>query len=535
MHMACQPGGASDAFVCMRPGAPAAEASDAPVVPWARARLKLAARPDSRSNDEGNADEAFDTRAHLGRRLEGLFALSTSRTARRLIAIAALVTAMGVALGLVFRHDPSPQSVRAQWESPPNVVLIIIDTLRQDKVGAYGFPMATSPELDLMAHEGVRFDRVIAQSSWTRPSTGAMLTSLYPRTLGIYNEKGQILPDRVVTLAEALKQAGYTTLGATANANINSSFNFHQGFDHYLDSTVLPALGGDERHGSRPSKAESARQVFDSLIAQVKKSDDPPYYLQANVMEVHEQWDERVNLEKYEPLFDRAPARRYLAAIRLVSEEISRFVDALKALPGFERTLFVVVSDHGEGLSDHHPVSHSATHGFLLYESQVLVPLIFYATDDSLPRGKVVEGPCRLLDLMPTLLDYLGIEAPTGIAGKSMMPAIDGDESPELPPRFVTETYLRSAEAIGVYGSGWEYIEHRKPHPGTDSYELQATEGYERGSKTNQIDARPEIAASMRAFLEQWERRHPRSEPTRLKAPLSALEEQQLRELGYIE
>lgn len=444
-----------------------------------------------------------------------------------------MATVMAVASILGFGRNPSPQPVREQWGSPPNVVLIIVDTLRQDKIGAYGFPLETSPELDLMADQGVRFDRVIAQSSWTRPSIGSMLTSHYPRTLGIYNEKGQILPDQVVTVAEALKQVGYTTLGATANANINSSFNFHQGFDHYVDSTVLPSVGADERHPNHPSKTESAREVFDSLIAEVKKSDGPPYYLQANVMEVHEHWDNRVNLKKYEPLFEGAPARRYLAAIRLVSEEISRFVDELSELPGFERTLFVIVSDHGEGLTDHDPVSHSAFHGLLLYESQVLVPLIFYATDDSLPRGKVVEAPCRLLDLMPTLLDYLAIQAPTEFAGKSMMPAIEGDELPDLPAKFVTETYLRSAEAIGVYGSEWEYVEHRRPHPGTDPRELQAIEGYERGTETNEIEARPETAASMQAFLEQWERRHPRAKPTRLKAPLSALEEEQLRALGY--
>lgn len=461
----------------------------------------------------------------------------TSGKARRSLTLAVAAAAVAAALILVFGGKPSPQAVRNQWDMPPNVVLIIIDTLRQDKLGAYGFPLETSPELDRMANEGVRFDRVIAQSSWTRPSIGSMLTSQYPRTLGIYKEKGEILPDQVVTVAEVLKQTGYTTLGATANANINSSFNFQQGFDHYADSTVLlPWMDdSDEAQPHRETTLQSARQVFDSLIAQVKKSEGPPYYLQANVMEVHEHWDKRLDLTRYEPLFEGAPARRYLAAIRLVSEEISRFVDELSELPGFERTLFVVVSDHGEGLTDHHPVGQSAFHGLLLYESQVLVPLIFYATDDSLPRGKVVEAPSRLLDLMPTLLDYLGVEAPTAMAGKSMMPAIDGEQLPALPSKFVSETQLRSADVIAVYGAQWEYIEHRNPHPGTDPRELQAAEGRERGSKTNEIEEHPQTGASMRAFLRQWEGRHPRAKPMPLKVPLSALEEEQLRALGYID
>lgn len=151
-------------------------------------------------------------------------------TRKQLISIA-LIAVAAIAAALVLRSSSS--------KLPPNVVLIIIDTLRQDKLSAYGFPEETSPEIDRMAEQGVRFNRVIAQSSWTRPSIGSMLTSQYPRTLGIYKETGEVLPDDFVTIAEALREAGYTTIGATANANINTSFNFQQGFDHYVDSTVL--------------------------------------------------------------------------------------------------------------------------------------------------------------------------------------------------------------------------------------------------------------------------------------------------------
>jgi arylsulfatase A-like enzyme len=420
---------------------------------------------------------------------------------------------------------------------PPNVVLIIIDTLRQDKLDAYGFPEETSPEIGRMAEQGVRFDRVIAQSSWTRPSIGSMLTAHYPRTLGIYKEKDEVLPDDFVTLAEVLTEAGYTTIGATANANINTSFNFQQGFDHYIDSTVL-ARWMDPTEGARAhkeQKVQSAREIFNSLVAQVKERKKPPYYLQANVMEVHEYQDKRMDLSKYEPLFAGNADRRYLAAIRVVSEEIHRFVQTLSALPGFERTLFVIVSDHGEGLHDHSPVKTSSGHGQLLYQSQVLVPLILYATDDSLPRGKVIEARARLLDLMPTLLDYLGLEAPAGIAGKSMVPAIDGQEPPELPWGLVAETQLRWSNAIGVYGPHWEYFEHRAPHPGTDPQELQEKGKRERGSMSNQLGAHPEAGSALQTFLREWESAHPRAKPTKRATPLPALEEEQLRALGYLD
>lgn len=449
-------------------------------------------------------------------------------TRKQLITIA-LVGVASIAAALVLKWSP--------WKEPPNVVLIIIDTLRQDKLSAYGFPEETSPEIDRMAEQGVRFDRVIAQSSWTRPSIGSMLTSHYPRTLGIYNEKDETLPDDFVTLAEVLKEAGYTTIGATANPNINTSFNFQQGFDHYIDSNVLfhwmDAPEGAPKHAEQ--KMPSARQIFDSLLAQVKERKKPPYYLQANVMEVHEPRDERMDLSKYEPLFSPGPNRRYLATIRLVSEEIDRFANALSALPEFERTLFVIVSDHGEGLSDHRPVGMSSKHGRLLYQSQVLVPLILHSTDDSLPRGTVVEARSRLLDLMPTLLDYLGLEAPPNMVGKSLMAAINGSEPPELPSRFVVETEFRRSNAIGVYAPRWEYFEHRAPHAGTDPRELQKKGGRERGTVSNQLESNPEVGDALHAFLQQWERTHPKAKPTKRATPLPALEEEQLRALGYID
>jgi len=129
--------------------------------------------------------------------------------------------------------------LNAVMHTRPNVVLIIIDTLRADKLGCYGFPGDISPELDKMAKKGVQFNNVIAQSSWTRPSIGSMLTSLYPRSLGIYKEKFDILADWYVSLPEILQAKGYSTVGITANPNINKFFNFDQGFDIYMDSHVI--------------------------------------------------------------------------------------------------------------------------------------------------------------------------------------------------------------------------------------------------------------------------------------------------------
>src|SRR4030042_4918019 len=149
-------------------------------------------------------------------------------------------TKLGVALFIIIFLASDIWTVNYPGIIPrPNVVLIIIDTLRADKLGCYGFPDETSPEIDRFAENGILFKRTIAQSSWTKPSIGSMLTSLYPRSIGIYKEKFDILDDKYLTLAEVLKENGYFTLGVTANPNINSIFNFNQGFDHYIDSDII--------------------------------------------------------------------------------------------------------------------------------------------------------------------------------------------------------------------------------------------------------------------------------------------------------
>ena len=116
-----------------------------------------------------------------------------------------------------------------------DVVLIIVDTLRADHLGAWGYERPTSPTLDALAGEGVRFSQFYSTSSWTRPAMASMLTGLYAREVGVYEERYDVLPQDVVTLPERLQSVGYRTLGVTSNPNINAWFGFDQGFDAYLD------------------------------------------------------------------------------------------------------------------------------------------------------------------------------------------------------------------------------------------------------------------------------------------------------------
>jgi arylsulfatase A-like enzyme len=429
-------------------------------------------------------------------------------------------------------------------ESRPHVVLIVIDTLRADRLGCYGYERDVSPELDALCRNGVRFARTLAQCSWTRPSIGSMLTSLYPRTLGIHFEDRGDLPNPVVTLAEILSDNGYRTFGATANPHLNPSFNFHQGFDSYLDSINvfdwMPETLGQVPHAHPP--LPSARDLFGRVLAVLDHEDasdqSAPHYLQVVIMEVHETWGEndlvRPEFKGLYPDVTYTKERRYLQAVRQASVDIDWFVRELESRPGWEDILVVVVSDHGEGLASHPDVPGGDVHGFLLYESQVMVPWILYSTDGSLPAGREVAEPVRLLDLMPTILDLVDVEPPQTIQGESLVPLIDGSHV-GLPENFVVETHFRGAFKMGVYGDRWKLIHNRDGYPNVNPVELQPVGSTENGSLTDEAELHPEIVRQLAAHLARWETDNPPAKPVEVGDGLSQEMVEQLRSLGYLE
>lgn len=429
-------------------------------------------------------------------------------------------------------------------------MLIIVDTLRGDALGCYNdqYP-DLSPEIDALARNGAQFLNVTSQSSWTRPAIGSMLTSLYPRDTGIYRESYDVLPDRVVTLAEALQQSGYETVGITANPNLNRVFNFHQGFDTYIESAVVwewmkpePGQKKVRRKRGFPDSRGMLQRMLDHARS---RASDRPLYLQIVLMEVHEGW----NLVR--PEFQRnyrglhGVPEGYWDGIRQVSFDVGWFVEQLVSLPGWTNTLFILTSDHGQGLDDHPDVLTSWGHGLLLYESQVKVPLILYHPARAASRGprttrdplrpQSVDAAVRLLDLMPTVLDYLGIPPPAGIRGQSLLPLLMQErQASGLPPYFVTETYYSGSNKLAVHSPEWTYIENRDGHPGVNALELQPVGGPQNGRLTDKIDERPDVARKLADHLREWERQFPKSPSTQPADRPSEDLLDQLRALGYV-
>ncbi len=422
-------------------------------------------------------------------------------------------------------------------DARPNVVLIVVDTLRADRLGTYGFPADTSPALDAIAARGARFAKVLAPSSWTRSSIGALVTSLHPRTLGIFHEYHDALDDRFVTLAEVLWAAGYRTLGATANPNINSAYRFHQGFDAYTDSDVvfpwMRAEPGQRKTEHVPLPA--GRDLYAALLAELAGGGGRPFYVQVNVMEVHEHLSTKEPVPPpYEGLFRGRADEGYLRAVRRASDEAAEFIAAVEALPGGGNTLFVVTSDHGEGLGDHPDVSHGAQHGFLLYASQLHVPLILYHPDGGVPAGRVVQQPVRLLDVMPTVLDFVGLAGPPGMTGRSLLPLLRGEELAPAEAVFA-ETRFQRRNKVAAYTDEWVYVENREPKTKLPPRGLHPAGVVENGALTDVSAEHPAVVERLAALVAEWERRHPPAEAARLAEPQSADELSQLRALGYLE
>lgn len=464
------------------------------------------------------------------------------RLARLAIAIAATTI---VACASRTPRESTPATAPDDKAGRPNIVLVVVDTLRADALGSYGATSGATPELDRLAAQGVLFERVVAPCSWTRPSMGALLTGLYPRSLGLFVERNQILPRRVTTLAEALHEAGYTTLGATANPTVNSVFNFHQGFDRYDDSlTVFDHVPtrGEHRDYDRDRLA-SAVQLFDVVLDAVRGGTDFPYYLQLDVMEVHEYGRGALSLtrDEFAARFEGQPNGSYRAAVAQASRDVDAFVRTLSALHGWGNTLFVLTSDHGQGLDSHPGVALSSSHGLLLYESNVLVPLIFYQPRGGVgPNGKSgrrVSQPVRLLDVTPTLLDLAGVPVPAGLDGRSLRALLgDTGEAVDLPPYFVTETYFRKpVDKQAVYAGPWTYHRNNDGQRGTDLRELQRAGVAERGRATNEREGHPDVAEALDAYLEEWLALHPKAEPTPFETSLSEDEVRQLKAIGYLE
>ena len=295
-----------------------------------------------------------------------------------------------------------------------NLLFILIDTLRADRLSCYGHARPTSPTLDALAESGVRFEQTLAQSSFTKVSMASLWTGLYPVRTGVLRYQ-HALPSEATLPAEILKEAGFRTAGIWRNGWVAPNFGFHQGFDLYQ----RPAPGSrpeqpDERNPSAPRLAGSDYDATESAREFLRAVGGERWFLYLHLMDVHQYVYDESSAKfgtSYSDIYDNA--------IHWVDRNVEALLAELQELDLADRTVVVVASDHGEAFYEHKLEGHARN----LYREVTETPFIL-SLPFRLEPGVVVRSPIENVDVWPTLLDLLGLPPLPDTDGQSRVPLI---------------------------------------------------------------------------------------------------------------
>jgi arylsulfatase A-like enzyme/Flp pilus assembly protein TadD len=419
-------------------------------------------------------------------------------------AVAATVLLSGCAGGI----PPSERSV----------VLVTLDTTRADRIGVYGGTAVPTPNLDRIAREGTLFETALAQVPLTLPSHAAIFTGRYPSALGVRHNGIYRLPDSATTLAERLREAGFTTAGFISAFVMQRGFGVEQGFDHFNDVPVDRFQGARDRLFEAQRTADDVNeQVFRWLDAHAGEG---RFFLWVQYYDPHVPYDppEVEGRELSGSGYDREIS--YLDAC------FGDLVERLEREEMLDSVVLVVAGDHGEGLGDHG----EKTHGVFLYEESLRVPF-FIRAPGLVPAGEVVEGPVELVDLAPTVLDLLQLPPLDQAQGRTLVPRIDGRDDGSGARAFA-ETYMPRldygwSELASIRDGRWKLV--KAPTP--ELYDLRD----DPGEKLNLYYEQPERGERMAAELDEWLATvaDPSAE-SEASRTLTADEEARLRSLGYL-
>jgi arylsulfatase A-like enzyme len=317
----------------------------------------------------------------------------------------------------------------------PNVLLIVVDTLRADHLGAYGNERPTSPNLDALAASGVRYGQALSTAPWTTPSIAALMTSRYPSSVGIESEKAR-LSDEALLLAEVLQEAGYLTGAAVSHSFCGSEWGFGQGFDGFDESNVLG-------HAAVTTDGVTARGM--SFLDEAAEQDQPwmlwLHYFDPHCAYVEDErhpmggrgdYDGKVQSgelyrkvlrqwRRYDESDWNEMRRLYDSEIARTDQGIGELLAHLDRLGLTDNTLVVMTADHGEEFHEHGGVGHAKT----LYREVLHVPLIVrYPRSDArfaAAQPAAPEGWVSLVDVAPTVLDVCQLEQPQPFVGLSLL------------------------------------------------------------------------------------------------------------------
>ncbi|RMF81329.1 MAG: hypothetical protein D6744_07270 [Planctomycetota bacterium] len=380
-----------------------------------------------------------------------------------LATIPTLLSGCGGSNGAAEKNTGAVAVVRAESDPLPNIIFIMIDTLRADRLHSYGYSRQLTATMDKIAAEGVAFDRCIAVAPWTLPSIASIITGYNPcvhkaasfRQISAMDAGRTavvpVLDDSFVTLAEELQQLGYQTAGFCANKFIKPEYGMAQGFDVFDTGFAANTVQGkhineaalkwitESRDASRPmflylhymdvhGPYDAAPRFLDPLLAEVEAN--------PNKQPMPEELFQRINLYLRKPPANASdPQRwnrlsrfrdywvaRYDAGVWEMDYYLSQLVGKLEELGVWDDALVVLTSDHGEALGEHGLWDH----GYSQFQTDIHVPLVL-RWKNHLPAGQRVKATASQLGLGPTLLELLGVQPSMEVQGLSLLGHIRGD------------------------------------------------------------------------------------------------------------
>ena len=417
-----------------------------------------------------------------------------------------------------------------------SLVFLLVDTLRADRLHAYGYARETSPWMDEMARTGVRFARVLSQSSWTKTSMASLMTATYPVRNGVLRW-GQAMPEEALLPAEQFREAGFRTAGIFRNGWVAANFGFAQGFQSYI--RPLPSVSPQARRSPRLHERLKGtdEDMTRAALEFIRTYGDERFLLYLHYMDAHQYTYSEVSA-----LFGSSYSDAYDNAIHWTDQNIGALLLELDQRGLRDHTVVVLASDHGEEFLEHGREGHAKG----LYREVVEVPWIV-SLPFRLEPGAVIQTTVENVDIWPTLLDLLGLPALPEADGRSRLPLIEAalqgaaDTAPAA-----DETALAFAQLDRRWG-----IPEEPPRPlvavTQGPYRLIMPEATEEGDQVELFDYRadpeeafniaadhPEITARLQEEAAAYLARPPAAWGTPLEVEISDLEAGQLRALGYV-
>ena len=399
-----------------------------------------------------------------------------------------------------------------------NVLLITLDTTRADRIGAYGYSPASTPNIDRLAREGVLFEHCITPSAYTLPSHSSIMTGLYPPAHGVRLNGEAALGDSQTTLAERLAADGYRTGAFVGAFVLDGRWGLKQGFQHYDDQFHL----GPEQRLDLARVQRPANQVTDAALQWLGQDETKPFFAWLHFYDAHSPYEPP---EPFRSKFNGSESKLYDGEIAFADSQIGRVLAWLDTKGIADGTIVIVASDHGEGLGSHG----ESEHGFYIYDYAVRVPLIM-----RIPKAASnvrVAQQVRTTDLYPTVLELVANRTQEALDGESLLPLIAGTEAIDRTRYAYSESMATRlqygwAALYSVRTNDFKYIDA----PRSELYDLQADPVESKNVLDEKRRAALQLRKELTSIRSEAEKRAPKAE----EANLDQETLRKLASLGYL-